>query len=183
MWKIWVFLWVWGWILARWVWGDVDRLLSRVGLRAWLYRLRIRDVGGGYGFADMRESLRWAEVCGSVHVELQMGRGEVRVRYKRRQGRKLTGAEGKTATTLVGLWVELSVSLSLVCGLELRWVLRGIWTVCKRSVWGVSKSGNHLKVKWEMKWFYELARIFYNQTKFYFQFDCIFKWCQTWTRV
>ena len=37
----------------------------RVDLRAWLRRRRIRDVGGGYGFADVRESDCWAEVCGS----------------------------------------------------------------------------------------------------------------------
>ena len=57
---------------------------------------------------------------GSVRAELQMGGGEVRVRYKRRQGRKLSGTKGKTTAVLFELWVELSVSLSLVRGLELR---------------------------------------------------------------
>ena len=28
-----------------------------------------------------------------------------------------------------------------------------------------------------------LARIFYGQTEFYFQFDFIFRWCQTWIQV
>ena len=77
------------------------------------------------------------------------------------------------------LGVELSVELRLVRGLELKWG----WCVCERSVWGVSDSGKHLKVKWERKWLYEVGKDFFGQTEFYFQFDFIFRWCQTWTRV
>ena len=62
------------------------------------------------------------------------------------------------------LGVGLCVELRLVRGLELKLG----WCICERSVWRVSNSGKHLKVKWERKWFYELARIFSVKLNFIF---------------
>ena len=67
------------------------------------------------------------------------------------------------------LGVELCVELRLVHGLELKWG----WCVCERSVWGVSNSGNHLKVKWEQKWFYGLAKNIFGQTENIFSLTLI----------
>ena len=124
---------------------------------------------------------------------------------RRSKGRKL-GTKGKMAVLLVGVWsgaqtgvgeqLKLSLSLSLththtlVHGVKegtevLLWVdsESGVFRPCERSVWGVRKYENQLKVKWGLKWFYKLCSQFYGQTEFYSQFDCIFKWCQTHTWV
>ena len=41
----------------------------------WLHWRRIRDVGGGYGFADVREIFALVD---RVHAELEVGEGERR---------------------------------------------------------------------------------------------------------
>ena len=110
----------------------------RVGLRAWLRQWRIEDVGGGYGFAGVRESDNWAEVCGS---EVRWSR---QTQIELKQWRKLIGAEvcglaclsdcgwssdwreregGALCLSLVGEWSQLS--LKSVCGERVRIIRHG----------------------------------------------------------
>ena len=74
------------------------------------------------------------------------------------------------------------ISLSSVRGGGIKVSLRMSFGVCEECVRS-DQSGNLLKVKWKGKFVYGMGSLFYSQTDFYFQFDCIFKWCQTHTRV
>ena len=109
----------------------------RVGLRAWLYWRRIRDVGGGYGFFGVRESDSWVEVCGS---EVRWGRW---TQIELKQWRKLTGAEVYGSATLIWLGMELGLawrrgwsSLSLSRGEWSQLSLEKVCDVCE-CVWEV----------------------------------------------
>ena len=112
------------------------------------------------------QSSRWAKVRSEWDIREDRGGNSLAQRGRQRRCSSDCG------------WSSLSLSRWCV-----GWSWGELWVVFKPCVWGVTKSENHLKVKWELKWFYGLARIFYSQTEFYFQFDYIFKWCQTQTRV
>ena len=146
--------WVWGWIwldgfqgmwigfCRGWVWelgfvGDVRAMNRRSWRRVGLCRREGEfEISGGVWIDTCRASSRWAKVRSEWD--------------KRRQGRKLSGAEGKTAASLVGVWGG-APSLS-------RWCVGWSWSELGGrtmwSVWGVKIFGNGLKVKWVLKFFY-----------------------------
>ena len=124
----------------------------RVGLRVWLCRRRIRDVGGRYGFSGVRESDNWVEVCGS---KVRWGH---RTQIELKQWRKLTGAEVYGSVTLVWLWMELGLawrrrwsSLSLSRGEWSQLSLEKVCDVCE-CVWGVCEKCKTIegKIRTEM---------------------------------
>ena len=84
----------------------------------WLRWRRIRDVGGGYGFAGIREIFALVD-CG--HVELKVGGGERR----EEKGENSPDWRRSVGWSCVGVWVDIEPSME--CGVELCLSVIGAW--------------------------------------------------------
>ena len=69
----------------------------------------------------------------------------------------------KSCRSLAGLAWLGGRSLALDCVWSWGWCVGWSWNEVGACVWGVSNSRNYLKVKWERKWFYGLARNIFGQ--------------------
>ena len=84
----------------------------------WLRRRQIEDVGGGYGFAGVREIFALVD---QVHAEHEVGGGEGR----EENGENSLDWRRSVGWSCVGVWVDIGPSTE--CGVELRLFVVGVW--------------------------------------------------------
>ena len=84
----------------------------------WLRQRQIEDVGGGYGFAGVREIFALVDW---VHAELEVGGGEKR----EEKGENSSDWRRSVGWSCVGVWVDIEPSME--CGVELCLSVIGAW--------------------------------------------------------